>query len=302
MPSLFVHQLLAEKILSAVPKDVQERACLRKEAYFLGAQGGDPFYLYSEKDGDKKKNVGVLMHKHNISGQFSAWVDAARTGNATAYAYALGYVTHYAVDTVFHPYICYRTALAEREKDGRKRDNRHFRIESDIDCLFVEKYLNKTVNKYRYPNPRKGLCGAELAAAFEGVAKAAWGLQTHRKPLMRAVNLFLRLQTFLQDRLFWRRKWVSGVETLLCLNRTPSCMIRRKHPDRSLENAERAAWHYPEAPEIIRHDDVWQLAEKAVERGEELATAFDNAVQNGTPLDANAFGLHFVSGLLAKNQ
>ncbi len=299
MPSLFVHQLLAEKILSALPKGAQAHVELRKEAYFLGAQGGDPFYLYSVKEDGEKKNVGVLMHKHNISGQFSAWVDAARTDNATAYAYALGYVTHYAVDTVFHPYICYRTALAEQKKDGRKRDNRHFRIESDIDCLFVEKYLKKMVNKYRYPNPRKGLCAAELSWAFASVAKDSWGIKIRRKPLMRAVNLFLRLQTFLQDRLFWRRKWVSGVETLLCLNRTPSCMIRRKKPDRSLENAEHAIWYYPEAPEIVLSDDVWQLAEKAVARGQALAIAFDEAVQNGTPLDANAFGLHFVSGLPA---
>ena len=302
MPALFVHQLLAEKILSALPKDVQARVKERQEAYFLGAQGGDPFYLYSVVQDGLKRNIGVLMHKSNVYGQFLAWIKTVQeTDNPTAFAYALGYITHYAVDTTFHPYICYRTDRAKESKEGRKRDNQHFRIESDIDCLFVERHFGKSVNKYRYPNPRKGIHGKELADAFRRVAVEAWGVKTERKPLMRAVNLFLRLQTFLQDRLFLRRKWVSALETVFFLNRTPSCMIRRKHPDRTLSNDAHDEWFYPEMPTEKRTDDVWMLAEKAIFRSVELIVAFDRAVKNGDVLDQEAFGLQFVSGILEKN-
>ena len=70
MPALFVHQLLAESILKRLPSEIQARVKEREDAYFLGAQGGDPFYLYSVVDGGLKRNIGVLMHKNNVYGQF----------------------------------------------------------------------------------------------------------------------------------------------------------------------------------------------------------------------------------------
>ena len=44
MPSLYTHQILAEKVMELLPERTR-RYVTREGEYFLGAQGGDVFYL-----------------------------------------------------------------------------------------------------------------------------------------------------------------------------------------------------------------------------------------------------------------
>ena len=102
MPAQYTHQILAERILGALPENVREKIT-DQTAYFIGAQGGDVFYFLRVFDG-KTENLGKYMHNEEISSFFNSLCARASEGG-TALSYALGYVTHYAVDIVFHPYV-----------------------------------------------------------------------------------------------------------------------------------------------------------------------------------------------------
>lgn len=63
MPSLYTHQILAEKVMELLPERTR-RYVTREGEYFLGAQGGDVFYLYKMREG--QKNLGKYLHRKNV--------------------------------------------------------------------------------------------------------------------------------------------------------------------------------------------------------------------------------------------
>ena len=77
MPSLYTHQILAEKVMELLPERTR-RYVTREGEYFLGAQGGDVFYLYKMREG--QKNLGKYLHRKNVYMVFCNFLEAARSG------------------------------------------------------------------------------------------------------------------------------------------------------------------------------------------------------------------------------
>ena len=94
MPAFFTHETVCEKVLDRLPEKQAARISDRA-LFYLGAQGGDPLFLYR----DKNKRLGVVLHREKIYEFFAALL------RADCDSFALGYLTHYAADTVFHPYV-----------------------------------------------------------------------------------------------------------------------------------------------------------------------------------------------------
>ena len=141
MPSLYTHQILAEKVKELLPERTR-RYITRDSEYYLGAQGGDVFYLYKMREG--QKNLGKYLHRKNVYMVFCNFLEAARSGDGGVTSYIAGYITHYAGDIVFHPYVYSLLNRLEFEDTGNWKGNRHALIESDMDSYFVRKYKDLT--------------------------------------------------------------------------------------------------------------------------------------------------------------
>ena len=103
MPASYTHQILAEKIFEALPENIKAMIPFSSE-YFLGAQGGDVWYFHKIPGSRHRLNLGKYFHRRNVYEVFCSLLKSAAKGGAAA-SYAAGYVTHYAGDTVFHPYV-----------------------------------------------------------------------------------------------------------------------------------------------------------------------------------------------------
>ena len=99
------------------------RYVTREGEYFLGAQGGDVFYLYKMREG--QKNLGKYLHRKNVYMVFCNFLEAARSGDGCVTSYIAGYITHYAGDIVFHPYVYSLLNRLEFEDTGNWKGNRH---------------------------------------------------------------------------------------------------------------------------------------------------------------------------------
>lgn len=171
MPSSITHQILAEKICEALSENVKKRIANLPE-YYLGAQGGDVLYFYNMTS--REKNFGKYFHRRNIYGVFCSFLRSVQKGDGRVCSYVAGYIAHYAADTVFHPYVYW---LSEREKrrTGRKKDNFHARIESDLDTYFVQKHKGIKVAEYRFPLRYEELALSSVYQALSGAVAAGKG-------------------------------------------------------------------------------------------------------------------------------
>ncbi len=131
MPACYTHYSVAWETLRLFPSQLQRKIQPHLPLYFFGAQGADFCFFYPVLGGFSQ-NLGSYLHRR---GGFSAFnVCRSFSAQAPLLAYSLGYVTHYAADVVFHPFIY--------EKTG-KSPLLHTRLENALDKHFKERTKNQ---------------------------------------------------------------------------------------------------------------------------------------------------------------
>lgn len=293
MPAQYTHQILAERILGALPENVREKI-IDQTAYFIGAQGGDVFYFLRVFDG-KTENLGKYMHNEEISSFFNSLCARASEGG-TALSYALGYVTHYAVDIVFHPYVYGQTEFFIGQHPSR-RVRWHAYIESDIDSYFVQKHLGIPVNQYVYPVRKKELDARALYALIRGVCHDRGRKNFSYPSFLRSLSRFYLFERLFRDRKLRKRKFLNAGENLFRASHTLSVLCRRTDFDGQCLNTEHREWHNPSEPAFLSREDADLLFERAAAEGVRLVSEFFICMQAGAELPASDFGKGFLSGI-----
>ena len=280
MAAYITHKLAAKAVFSALGEDLKEKitAPLR---YYAGAQGGDCFFIYRPL---RKKgfNLGKLLHRRNVYAFFSAAREYAE--NTGDYSYILGYITHYAVDTVFHPYV-YATeyeTLASLEKP-RKKDKVHFLIERDADAFLLRRYGGKDDTGPQAPPSEED--GDAIFALLDYAVKKSCGFGLEKKAVKSALARFPRQQSYLFDTEGTRRKRIYGIEKKLRLRHFFSYMFLRENPDARFETLKNGG----------EEKSVYRLFEEAVEKSVMLIGLFVRTPA-GEALDETLFSSDFNSG------
>ena len=295
MPASYTHQILAEKIFEALPENIKAMIPFSSE-YFLGAQGGDVWYFHKIPGSRHRLNLGKYFHRHNVYEVFCSLLKSAAKGGVAA-SYAAGYVTHYAGDTVFHPYVYFMVEKYKRCKNGWK-GNRHALMESDFDTYFVRKYKDLPVGEYHFPVRYDHL---DLAALYPVVASASEDTGGDSKisasSVRHAVRRFLRFQRFFADRHYRRRKILYGAESVFHAKHILSGLCRRENPEPAYFNQDREEWHYPADASQTSRVSVDQLFDRAVREGVRLVCEFFICMEGGKPLPREDFSKHFLTGV-----
>ena len=124
MPAAYTHQCVAWETLALLPTAIRKKVQPHLPLYYFGAQGADFCFFYPILGGFSQ-NFGSYLHRQ---GGFSAFkVCKTFSIEPPLFAYSLGYITHYAADTVFHPFV-----YANAGKSALK----HTRIENALDRHF----------------------------------------------------------------------------------------------------------------------------------------------------------------------
>lgn len=148
MPAAYTHHCVARETLALLPPDVRTTLQPHLPLYFFGAQGADFCFFYSVLGGFSQ-NFGSYLHRQ---GGFPAFqVCKTFSADPPLFAYSLGFITHYAADTVFHPFVY--------EKAG-KSALKHTRIENALDRYFKTKFPNDVSEFFRAklsPEDKKSL-------------------------------------------------------------------------------------------------------------------------------------------------
>ena len=185
MPAHYTHHLIASKALDTLPAPTKNIISLYLPLYFFGAQGADFCFLYRYLS-PRGKNLGSHLHR---SGGYPAFcvLKSLASRDLKLLAYTLGYITHYAADVTFHPFIY---------AHAKKSIWTHARIESAMDAQF-----RKTVS---LPDCHAELLAARLSAEEKSLlftAYSAIAVQSNFPPLqkpvfLRSIDRFYHLPPF----------------------------------------------------------------------------------------------------------
>jgi hypothetical protein len=110
----------------------------------IGSQGPDPFFYYHflpwmPNNGSNK--LASSLHTESTKPFLELIISLADDDESKAWV--CGFLTHFSLDTVAHPYVFYRTGLYN--KDTQENRGYHLMLERAIDNIYIEQRGN-------YPN------------------------------------------------------------------------------------------------------------------------------------------------------
>ncbi len=131
MPASYTHQCIARAAFQ------KTQCCIdpHPAAILAGAEGPDPLFftlLYFGR-GTSPSSMGHLLHEERSADFLTALLKGAGQDRLLL-SYALGFLTHYAGDTIFHPYIFTRSY-----DNGRYSGNKHCKYEHILDTVLYRK-------------------------------------------------------------------------------------------------------------------------------------------------------------------
>lgn len=108
MPAYSTHYLFAYELMEKIKSNVDFP--LDEQAVYIGTQGPDIFYdhrILPWMCGKSLRKVGSVLHRAKPSVQFDALRDYVNQhpDDDIAKSYAVGFILHYALDRVCHPYV-----------------------------------------------------------------------------------------------------------------------------------------------------------------------------------------------------
>lgn len=142
MPGFAMHYLFgAETFHELTDKDEKRILRNHRGAFGLGLQGPDLFFYYLPCY-IHKVNIGSVMHRYESNRFFSCLLKAAEElqgedGN-TAFAYVCGFLGHYTLDRILHPYVYSRTRYNPEGGKNNAYYETHFEMETRLDIVWLQ--------------------------------------------------------------------------------------------------------------------------------------------------------------------
>ena len=155
MPSSMSHTYFGIDIYNNL--NIKTKNRINKEYFKTFCQGPDIFYFYNLFIGKKSKEIyklGLNIHTHNTKDFFIHTIKYIMNNNLKEnkqiMSFLYGYICHYYLDTICHPFIYYKTGkLIKKRKNTYKYNTKHADMEFFIDRYMINKREQISPNKYK---------------------------------------------------------------------------------------------------------------------------------------------------------
>ena len=276
MPAIVSHYLLASKVFSGL-SELRPELELVRDAFIWGASGPDIFFchrLFPYQKGRSLRKYGTMLHNMPAETLINYLVSYARNkNNDIVMSYALGFVTHYAYDSIAHPYILYKSEVMEYKQPEKHRSVWHNQIESALDSILLIRERGIRISKFRLQSaaPINKRINEAIAAAMQGYMLFALGKGIYRSEIVKAQVDWHNSLAALNDSTGIKQSFISKAERLVGLPPMLSPMFRRDVPDISYDpaNLSHRAW-YDETGRAEHSESFFELTDLAEERSVEL--------------------------------
>ena len=296
MPSSITQQLVAEEAASLFPEGLRHIIERAPDEYYLGCQGPDMFFFY--RIGSRSEyNLGKFLHRHKVYETFklfarllsgeqnSRFPHFSEEGRTRIFAYILGYITHYAADSTFHPFV-YR--YMEQEGSAKRV---HQLIENDWDVYFLRHFRGREAEKFRCAfSPKTVTASGAVARLYACLAEELGREEVKRGKFNAGIKNFWRYLVFFHGKCYAAQRGWAKTERFFRLKPYLSCLYPRKDPDRDYLQREDFS-----VLSEGRGGSADELFARARDESVRLALLFCECLRKGEPLTAADFSLSFLT-------
>ena len=271
MPDVAVHAAFGREVLASLPEEVREY--LLPEPYTFALFGPDVWFMY--KPWHRREGRGRRMHTGK-PGLFLTTLLCRAESSASPvemFSYLSGFLCHYALDSIAHPYIIYVTA------EERVFPRSHMSLEHALDVVQFRRdgYENEKhpVTEHYYPRLRlPETLRQDLDAVFEDVYgwKNCWSALNRSCRRYRLCYRVLENPRGLAARIARRTK-----RDVLCSLAYSESQFHSLDP----ENTEHRLWKHPFDPDQSFTESFPELREKARQFALQLIEASYRLVRYG---------------------
>lgn len=150
MPALHTHYKFGQDVLNKLNKQLQTNIKINVSYYNMFNQGFDNLYYYLI-NWKYYRTFGIKAHKHNIDlffeNIFNYIKDNKLENNSEITNIIYGFINHYTLDTLLHPYINYQV---------KNLNIPHTKIEFMLDSKLTDnnssKFYKTLIPKIKFPN------------------------------------------------------------------------------------------------------------------------------------------------------
>lgn len=152
MPGFVTHYLFGRETYGKLsPSSLKKNLYYNRAAYGLGLQGPDCIFYYLPSYILHGKNLGSLAHTTDTQKFYLSLLESRTLFHSPkdqriAEAYLFGFLGHYTLDTVCHPFIYGRTGYHGRGE--KSYFSRHAYLETDIDTDLLAQKLHLTPSAF----------------------------------------------------------------------------------------------------------------------------------------------------------
>lgn len=152
MPGFVTHYIFGRETYRMLSSASQKENLYRhRAAYGLGLQGPDIFFYYLPSYVLHGHNIGALAHAEGTNAFFSGLLRSCMRFTSDedcqiAEAYLEGFLGHYILDTICHPYIY---AMTPYDRKANDYFSHHAYLETDIDTEFLDSKLHRQPRNFR---------------------------------------------------------------------------------------------------------------------------------------------------------
>lgn len=155
MADFVTHHLFGEESIRDLNPWAKKICGYYGKAFHWGLQGPDFLMMHHfATGGDEISSMGVTMHMDHVDRMFYtlcktlAAVDYSALSRSMS-AYFFGFICHYALDSVIHPYVF--SMVEKNIENGVSDDDQmlHLKVETDIDTVLYKKRTGRSIRMFR---------------------------------------------------------------------------------------------------------------------------------------------------------
>lgn len=271
MPDVAVHAAFGREVLASLPEEIREY--LLPDPYTFALYGPDPWFMY--KPWHRREGRGRRMHTGKPGLFLSSLLRQAGNSGARRemFSYLSGFLCHYALDSIAHPYIIYVTA------EERVFPRSHMSLEHALDAFEIRRggygAEKHPVTEHYYPLVR---LPESLRPDLDAVFEEVYGWKNCWKALNRSCRRYRLCYRFLENpRGLAARLARLTKRDVLCSMAYSESQFLSADP----ENTEHRVWKHPFDPSLSFSDSFPELREKARQSAVQLITAAFRLLQYG---------------------
>ena len=277
MPAAIAHYLLSTRVLNALHQaDMPER-----DAFFWGAQGPDFLFthrLFPWQKGDSMKDYGGKIHSTPPSQTLGAmrFYLTQHQEDREAYSYIQGFLCHYALDSIAHPFVNCGAVLLNEQLQNTTIGSCHNEIEASLDVIVLRYETAQLPSEVKLKNliPNNQAVIDAMARVYTLVFSRAFEVEISENAIKQACKDFRTAFSWMTDRTGLKRQLFSRIERKKTPRITSHLRPLTEEGEYDWANILNGEWRWPMDSGEIHTESFLELYEQAVQKAQALIKGF----------------------------